>query len=69
MLFRNSADEHCGLFSHGSLLLLNEKLSPNNSAAEGIMISTKPVSLNAYFSIRDNFDPDSNVTEESDWHL
>jgi hypothetical protein len=30
------------------------------------MISTKPVSLNADPSIRDNLEPDSNVTEESD---
>jgi hypothetical protein len=30
------------------------------------MISTKRVLLNAFFSIRDNLDPDSNVTEESD---
>jgi hypothetical protein len=33
------------------------------------MISTKPVSLNAHLSIRDNLDPDSNLTEESDLHL
>jgi hypothetical protein len=32
------------------------------------MISTKPVSRNASASIRDNLDPDSNVTEESDLH-
>jgi hypothetical protein len=30
------------------------------------MISTKPVSANAHFSIHDNLDPDSNVTDESD---
>jgi hypothetical protein len=30
------------------------------------MISTKPVLINAQFSIRDNLDPDSNVIEESD---
>jgi hypothetical protein len=30
------------------------------------MISTKRVIKNACFSIRDNLDPDSNVTEESD---
>jgi hypothetical protein len=30
------------------------------------MILTNPVPLNASLSIRDNFDPDSNVTEESD---
>jgi hypothetical protein len=30
------------------------------------MISTKPVLANAPFSIRDNLDPDSNVTEEND---
>jgi hypothetical protein len=33
------------------------------------MISNKSVSLNANISIRDNLDPDSNVTEESDLHL
>jgi hypothetical protein len=32
------------------------------------MISIKPVSLNPYFSIRDNLDPDSNITEKSDLH-
>jgi hypothetical protein len=32
------------------------------------MISNKIVPMNAYFSIRDNLDPDSNVTEESDLH-
>jgi hypothetical protein len=32
------------------------------------MISTRPVPLNAYPSIRDNFDPDSKVIEESDPH-
>jgi hypothetical protein len=32
------------------------------------MISIKPVQPNACFSIRDNIDPDSNVTEESDLH-
>jgi hypothetical protein len=33
------------------------------------MISTKPVPLNVPFSIRDNFEADSNVTEESDSQL
>jgi hypothetical protein len=32
------------------------------------MISITPLQLNASFSIRDNLDPDSNVTEESDRH-
>jgi hypothetical protein len=32
------------------------------------MISTKPVPRNAFFLIRDNLDPDSNRTEESDPH-
>jgi hypothetical protein len=41
-------------------------LSPKTSTDEGITISTKPVSWNASFSIRDNLDPDSNATEESD---
>jgi hypothetical protein len=30
----------------------------------GITISTKSVRINAYFSIRDNMDPDSNITDE-----
>jgi hypothetical protein len=30
------------------------------------MISTKPVPLNTHLPIRDNFDSDSNVSEESD---
>jgi hypothetical protein len=32
------------------------------------MISTKLVPLNAHFPIRDNLDPDSNVTEKSYFH-
>jgi hypothetical protein len=32
----------------------------------GTMISTKPVPSNAHISIRDNFDLDSNIIEESD---
>jgi hypothetical protein len=32
------------------------------------MISIKPIRQNAAHSIRDNLDPDSNVTEESDSH-
>jgi hypothetical protein len=32
------------------------------------MISIKPVPANAHPSIRDNFDPDSNRTDESDLH-
>jgi hypothetical protein len=39
------------------------------STDEGRMISTKPVVKKASFLIRDNLDPDSNVTEESDPHL
>jgi hypothetical protein len=30
------------------------------------MISTKPVSMNAYVSIRDNFDAEANLADESD---
>jgi hypothetical protein len=33
------------------------------------MISIKPVSKNASFSIRDNFDPDSKATEERNPHF
>jgi hypothetical protein len=32
------------------------------------MILIKPVRKNAHFSIRDNLDPDSNVTDENDSH-
>jgi hypothetical protein len=32
------------------------------------MISINPVPMNPQTSIRDNFDPDSNVTEQSDRH-
>jgi hypothetical protein len=38
------------------------------STDAGIMISTTRVPKNASISIRDNLDPDSNVTEESDLH-
>jgi hypothetical protein len=60
----------------------NSGLDDRSSTDEGRMISSKPVSgnadalfrdnfgksvlLNAPFSIRDNFPPDSNVTEESE---
>jgi hypothetical protein len=36
------------------------------STDAGTMISTKPVTENAFSSICDNFDPDSNITEEGD---
>jgi hypothetical protein len=39
---------------------------PKISTDEGRMISTKPVPLNAPFSIRDNIDSDSKIIEESD---
>jgi hypothetical protein len=32
------------------------------------MISINPVPANVHFSVRDNLDPDSNVTKESDSH-
>jgi hypothetical protein len=38
------------------------------STDAGRIISTKPVSLNAWLSIRDNLVPDSNVTKKSDLH-
>jgi hypothetical protein len=41
-------------------------LTPKTSTDEGTMISIIPVKPNASLSIRDNIDPDSNVTEESD---
>jgi hypothetical protein len=43
-------------------------LTPKTSTDEGIIISTKPVPINARFSIHDNIDPDSLRTEESDPH-
>jgi hypothetical protein len=36
------------------------------STDPGIIISINPVSWNAQFAIRDNLDPDSNVSEVSD---
>jgi hypothetical protein len=45
-----------------------QHLSHKTSTDEGTIISTKPVSMNAFFSIRDNIDTDSNQTEESDPH-
>jgi hypothetical protein len=39
-----------------------------NSTDAGITISSNPVWQNACSSIRDNFDPDSNVSEVSDPH-
>jgi hypothetical protein len=38
------------------------------STDAGTIMPTKPVALNAHFSIRDNIEPDSNVIEESDLH-
>jgi hypothetical protein len=47
----------------------NEKHSSYKTLSnEGKSISTKPVRMNAHFSIRDNLDPNSNVTKESDPH-
>jgi hypothetical protein len=46
-----------------------KQLSPKNSTDAGIMISINPVSENALFSIRDNFDPLSNLTSESEVHF
>jgi hypothetical protein len=45
-----------------------QPLSKTSTDAGG-RISTNSVSLNAYPSIRDNIDHDSNVTEESDLHF
>jgi hypothetical protein len=44
------------------------QFSSNVSIDEGITISSNPLSLNASFSIRDHFDPDSIVTDESNSH-
>jgi hypothetical protein len=43
-------------------------LRNNNLERQFLGCSIKPVRVNAYFSIRDNFDPDSNVIEVSDQH-
>jgi hypothetical protein len=48
---------------------LEKNPQPKISTHAGIMISIKPVSSNAFSSVRDNLDPDSNLTEESDLHL
>jgi hypothetical protein len=45
-----------------------KQLSFKTSTDKGIMISTNAVSRNASFSIRDNLDPDSNISEVSDSH-
>jgi hypothetical protein len=42
--------------------------SPKTSTDAGRMISTKRLPMNASFSIRDNLDRGSNVTERSDLH-
>jgi hypothetical protein len=46
-----------------------KQLAHNISTDEGIIISINPVSQNASFSIRDNIDPDSNLTSESEPHF
>jgi hypothetical protein len=44
----------------------SQKHSARKCSTDGGMeIRTKPVCMNAHFSIRNNLDPDSNVTEES----
>jgi hypothetical protein len=45
-----------------------KQLSPNISTDAGISISINPVPENDCFSIRDNFDPGSIVTDESNSH-
>jgi hypothetical protein len=42
--------------------------SPNTSTDAGRMISINPLTFNAYCSIRDNIDLDSNLTDVSDRH-
>jgi hypothetical protein len=54
--------------SEGSELQSAKQDSPKTSTDARRMILTKTVSLNAYPSIRDNLDHDSNVTDESDLH-
>jgi hypothetical protein len=49
-------------------LHFEKRLSSKTSTDAGRVISTKSVSLNAYPSIRNNLDHDSNVTEDSDLH-
>jgi hypothetical protein len=39
---------------------------PKTSTDEGIMISIKSVPQNTHFSIRENLDSDSNITEKRD---
>jgi hypothetical protein len=45
-----------------------KQFSQKISTDEGISISINPVSENAYFSIRDSFDPDSILIDESNSH-
>jgi hypothetical protein len=45
-----------------------KQLSHNISTDAGISIEMKSVSEIAYFSIRDNLGPDSNINEVSDTH-
>jgi hypothetical protein len=47
---------------------LKSNSHPRLQTDEGRMISTKPVRMNEEPSIRDNLNPDSNVTEQSDRH-
>jgi hypothetical protein len=49
-------------------LHFKKHFSLNTSTDEGITISSNPVPANAPFSIRDNFDSDSIVTDESNPH-
>jgi hypothetical protein len=51
------------------MIHIQKQLSPKNSTDAGIMISVNPVSENALFSIRDKFDPLSNLTSESELHF
>jgi hypothetical protein len=52
--------------SRKSDLQQEKHLSPKTSTDEGTIISIKPIPKNAYFSISDNFEPDSNRIVEID---
>jgi hypothetical protein len=51
-----------------SVICLIKTMLPKTSTDAGRIISIKPVFANAFGSICDNLEPDSNVIEESDLH-
>jgi hypothetical protein len=68
---KQASSSECALFNSGRVnhdSNVSDLSGPHPGRQTSPMISTKPVSLNVSFSIRDSLDLDSNLTEERDPH-